>query len=468
MYFLFTLLLLLFTGLPLLLVIFVWLFRRRRISENNITTVAFFHPYCNAGGGGERVLWCAIKALQDKSPNIDTIVYTGDINCLPEDIIKNVKKKFNIDLPRPVQFVYLKKRNLVEANTYPAFTLLGQSLGSFILGLEAIWALLPDVYIDTMGYSFTLPLFKILGGCYVGCYVHYPTITEEMLQRVSDRIPAHNNSEVVARNQILTSGKLMYYRIFAWLYAKAGRSADIVMVNSSWTKGHILNLWNYSSKTYLVYPPCDVSALKSLSSDSVTKRKNINIISVGQFRPEKDHPLQLNSLKKLKEISSSEIWHSVRLIFIGSCRNREDEDRVNNLKEMCKQLEIENNVEFKVNISYEQLKEELKNGTIGLHAMWNEHFGIGVVECMAAGLIMVAHRSGGPKLDIVDETEQARTGYLAETDIEYAQAFLKIVQSSEDDLNRIRKAARLSVDRFSNDCFEKDFLNATKYLLPSS
>ena len=29
-------------------------------------TVGFFHPYCNAGGGGERVLWCAIRALQTK------------------------------------------------------------------------------------------------------------------------------------------------------------------------------------------------------------------------------------------------------------------------------------------------------------------------------------------------------------------------------------------------------------------
>uniref|UniRef100_A0A6I8N204 ALG11 mannosyltransferase N-terminal domain-containing protein n=1 Tax=Ornithorhynchus anatinus TaxID=9258 RepID=A0A6I8N204_ORNAN len=28
--------------------------------------VDFFHPYCNAGGGGERVLWCALRALQKK------------------------------------------------------------------------------------------------------------------------------------------------------------------------------------------------------------------------------------------------------------------------------------------------------------------------------------------------------------------------------------------------------------------
>ena len=28
--------------------------------------VGFFHPYCNAGGGGERVLWSAIRALQNR------------------------------------------------------------------------------------------------------------------------------------------------------------------------------------------------------------------------------------------------------------------------------------------------------------------------------------------------------------------------------------------------------------------
>ena len=28
--------------------------------------IGFFHPYCNAGGGGERVLWTAIRALQNR------------------------------------------------------------------------------------------------------------------------------------------------------------------------------------------------------------------------------------------------------------------------------------------------------------------------------------------------------------------------------------------------------------------
>ena len=41
-------------------------------------TVGFFHPYCDAGGGGERVLWCAVRALQRQQPGAFCIVFTGD------------------------------------------------------------------------------------------------------------------------------------------------------------------------------------------------------------------------------------------------------------------------------------------------------------------------------------------------------------------------------------------------------
>lgn len=36
-----------------------------------------------------------------------------------------------------------------------------------------------------------------------------------------------------------------------------------------------------------------------------------------------------------------------------------------------------------------------------LHTMIDEHFGIAIVELMAAGLITIAHNSGGPGLDII-------------------------------------------------------------------
>jgi alpha-1,2-mannosyltransferase len=40
--------------------------KAKRIAKSSQLCVGIFHPYCNAGGGGERVLWAAIKALQEK------------------------------------------------------------------------------------------------------------------------------------------------------------------------------------------------------------------------------------------------------------------------------------------------------------------------------------------------------------------------------------------------------------------
>jgi len=48
---------------------FLWLFIRfgRRPRGKS---VAFFHPYCDAGGGGEKVLWEAANALSEHWLNI--------------------------------------------------------------------------------------------------------------------------------------------------------------------------------------------------------------------------------------------------------------------------------------------------------------------------------------------------------------------------------------------------------------
>lgn len=56
--------------------------------------IAFFHPYCNNGGGGERVLWILVaNLLQDESLKQFTCIYiyTGDTDRTPLEIIENVK-----------------------------------------------------------------------------------------------------------------------------------------------------------------------------------------------------------------------------------------------------------------------------------------------------------------------------------------------------------------------------------------
>ncbi|XP_028402331.1 GDP-Man:Man(3)GlcNAc(2)-PP-Dol alpha-1,2-mannosyltransferase-like [Dendronephthya gigantea] len=427
-------------------------------------TVAFFHPYCNAGGGGERVLWSAIRALQNELGHLQCVVYTGDQNVTGEDILRRAKERFNITLLRPVKFVYLKKRQWVEASCYPFFTLLGQSIGSIFLGWEALVNFNPDIYIDTMGYAFTLPLFKYIGKCHVGCYVHYPTISTDMLSKVSDRQATYNNASFITRSPLLSRVKLLYYQLFAYTYGLAGSCGDVVMVNSSWTFGHIKTLWK-KENVVIVYPPCDTKAF--LSIKKVDNNGIKSIVSIGQFRPEKDHALQIRSFWQfLRGIPRIGDRKQYKLVLVGSSRNQDDANRVDNLQDLADQLHIKEHVEFALNVSFDELKQHLAKATIGLHTMWNEHFGIGVVECMAAGVVTLAHNSGGPKMDIVTEWRDVQTGFLANTEETYAQAMNEIFSMQPDQIDVIRENARSSVqERFSEEAFEIGFLECVKQII---
>ncbi|TYI50516.1 hypothetical protein E1A91_D12G106500v1 [Gossypium mustelinum] len=122
-----------------------------------------------------------------------------------------------------------------------------------------------------------------------------------------------------------------------------GSCAHLVMVNFSWTQSHIEKLWGIPKCIKQVYPPCDTSGLQALPLERSVETPRI--IFVAQFRPEKAHSLQLEAfsvaIKKLDEHS-----RRPKLQFVGSCRNKSDEERLQNLKDKVVQLNIQDDVEF--------------------------------------------------------------------------------------------------------------------------
>lgn len=48
---------------------------------------------------------------------------------------------------------------------------------------------------------------------------------------------------IIAKSVSISKLKLMYYKLFAYLYSYVGSYADKVMVNSSWTENHISKIW---------------------------------------------------------------------------------------------------------------------------------------------------------------------------------------------------------------------------------
>jgi alpha-1,2-mannosyltransferase len=161
-----------------------------------------------------------------------------------------------------------------------------------------------------------------------------------MLTKVREQRPSYNNSSAITSSVTVSSIKLLYYKFFAWLFSLTAYGVDIAIVNSSWTENHIRHMWanaiNHRShhtrgilsilrvlsvkfpwsnaeavQLVKIFPPCNTQHSQSIplvaNSDMIVKENiTVNsvvdcsnlvrdkiILSVGQFRPEKDHALQL-------------------------------------------------------------------------------------------------------------------------------------------------------------------------------
>ena len=446
--------------------------RLRAGSMHNRRTLAFLHPYCNDGGGGERVLWVALRELVARGLAPPTqwrfVVFTGDA-VGPIQIRQHAFSRFGVSVGQHVEFVHLYLRPLIEPRHYPVGTLAFQALGSLVLILEIIWRAPPDLLVDSTGFGFTYALAKLAGVRRVACYMHYPAITPDMMERVTRHEASHNNAVYISRSQPLSVLKLAYYRVLCTLYRTSGRHADLVLANGRWTAHHISALWGVP--VAIVYPPCDTATLRALPLVPHERRARRRLIlSIGQFRPEKDHALQLHAFAWLVRE-----WETrgappppPELIIAGAVRHTSDGARLDALRTLAAALMLKEpkRVRFAPNLSCVELHALYAEASVGLHTMWNEHFGIGIVELMAAGAVPVAHASGGPALDIIGV--DATRGLLAETQGQYCQALAELTIEPDADTRAARMAAsarKFVAWRFSEAAFAKDFCDRMGALL---
>jgi alpha-1,2-mannosyltransferase len=472
-------------------------------------TVGFYHPASADGGGGERVLYEAIAATQrrraavrgsvggtaangdeggdegddergmdDDEDDCMIVVYTAsngrgrrDVDSLARgrELIARAESRFGVKLREPIHALDLKSERFARAETYPRCTVIGQFIGGAVLAFEALWKFTPDVFVDTVGHAAAYPAARYLFGCQTVAYVHYPTVSSDMIARVQSRVRMYNNADRFAASRFLTAVKVLYYRAFAALYGWCGKACACVMVNSSWTKGHIDKLWGVDST--IVYPPCNVEDLSRIpltrprldkAGNAVKKDKSsLRVVSVGQFRPEKAHVVQLAAWKALKKLSPKfpKIENAI-LVFVGGCRDNADRERLEDLQQSVKDLEIENSVEFHVDVPYEEVRRQLSRASIGLHTMLDEHFGICVVEYMAAGAVPIAHASGGPFLDIIRDEADGITGFTADNVPAFAEALEHVLLMQRPDREDIAQRARRRSKMFTAEKFRDAFVDA--------
>ncbi|MEM3693745.1 MAG: glycosyltransferase [Candidatus Bathyarchaeia archaeon] len=205
----------------------------------------------------------------------------------------------------------------------------------------------------------------------------------------------------------------LYFSIWLKLYNKVTRENpfeidDCVIVNSNYIANLVKLLWNQSP--IVLYPPVKINDLIINSELEFDKRDN-SIVMLGRITPEKRYETAIEAVAMSKS--------KPKLQIIGGLLTASF-PYLEKLKRLSKEKNV--NVEFHTNISRNQVVNLLTRSKIFVHACVGEHFGIAVVEGMAAGLPVIVHKSGGPYMDIIDygrygkyyETTEELTRYIDE------------------------------------------------------
>jgi glycosyltransferase involved in cell wall biosynthesis len=316
--------------------------------------VLIFHALLELTGGSGKLALELSKALNELGYNIKLITFYRDLDALERSInLLTPNYRPNI-IAKPVPTVY-NFLDLILSERLVRFKRLILT-NSFLKKLQKSDC---DLLFDT---DSNVPLDVDIS------YIHYPTVA-----------PGYGKGIIYK-----------FYNLLVKHYSKLLEGTPkLVLTNSSWTANNIITYYpKLSDRVYVLHPPVDVEYF----NDLLTYDKERLVITVSRFTPEKN----LGEVLKV-----AKVLRSYDFLLVGSASKYSEPV----IKYLRTRIESENlnNVELKVNVSRDELRKLLSRAKYYLHPPFPEHFGISVVEAMAAGCIPIVYRDGGIWYDIVNK-----------------------------------------------------------------
>jgi len=161
----------------------------------------------------------------------------------------------------------------------------------------------------------------------------------------------------------------------------------ILLTNSEFSKEIIRKY--VGADAIVLPPPVEISEFLNVSK---SKERGDIVVSCGRYTPEKNYEFVLNVAEHLP---------NVEFIIIGALSGKVSNSYYRRLMKLIKERKIRN-VKLLKDVPRDKQLKIYSRSKVFLHAMVGEHFGVAVVEGMAAGLIPVVHKSGGPWFDIIN------------------------------------------------------------------
>ncbi|WP_028320867.1 glycosyltransferase [Desulfatiglans anilini] len=270
----------------------------------------------------------------------------------------------------------------------------------------------PDIFLCDL-VPHVLPFLQWITGKPVVFYCHYPDLLLTPVRQ----------------------GAYTWYRIFFDRLEKRAMRlhADQILVNSEFTAKVFRDTFQglkYPEPS-VVYPGVPVERFASGSPPRLEglmqlEPDDLFILSLNRFDPRKNLGLAIESLDCLRQEIGPETFSHMWLVMAGGYDESlpENRDVLEDLRGLAQRLGLLDRVVFLKSVTDEQRAGLLKGCHCLVYTSQDEHFGIGIVEGMAASRPVVAVNRGGPLETVIDGV----TGFLRENEPEaFARALALLV-----------------------------------------
>ena len=229
------------------------------------------------------------------------------------------------------------------------------------------------------------------------------------------------------------SGLPLYYALADLIadFSLARMQQNVSLVNSNWTGAHVERFLGIKTRT--LYPP-----VADPGPGAAWAERRNGFLTIGRISPEKEYERVMTILARVRERIPG-----ITLTIVGTA-DRHVRRYHNRLLDLARSLGSW--IEFRDNISRDELRGLMGTHRYGIHGMREEHFGMAPAELARAGCIVWVPRGGG-QVEIVGE--EPALMFDSDTD-----AVAKIVKTLEDPVEQDRlRSVLTATERFSTTQF---------------
>ena len=179
-----------------------------------------------------------------------------------------------------------------------------------------------------------------------------------------------------------------YFAILKYGYWNLMRNSTVI-TNSEFSRRAIVNAFGLDN-IYILSPPIDIETFRNvaLTANGDDERNDI-ILVISRIAP---HKKIENAIKLAKILKDNNIGKGMKIV--GNLYYYYF-DYYSELKRMVLDLGLTDYITFEINASLDKLLSIIRESRVYFHPMVGEHFGMAVLEAMAAGLIPVVPNEGG-------------------------------------------------------------------------